>query len=67
MEYKVCPLLMRVGPRYPGLLDPSAAKDKRLTAQYQCLRTVSALGPDFNAVSPQECTPQRSCFKRDTD
>ncbi len=60
---KVCTMLMRLGPRYPGLLDESEGTERFATAQYQCLKTVGAVGPDFNAVSLEECTAERSCFK----
>jgi len=60
---KICKMLMRLGPRYPGLLDSSEGDAKSATAQYQCLRTLSAVGPDFNCASPRECTPHRGCCK----
>lgn len=60
---KVCSMLMRVGPRFPGLLDDSEGSERFATAQYQCLKTVNAVGPDFNTVTPEECTAERGCFK----
>ncbi len=61
---KACAMLMKVGPSFPGLLDESETTEKHITAQYQCLKTVSAVGPDFNIVSPHECTSDRGCFKK---
>jgi len=60
---KSCMMLMRIGPTFPGLLDESLGTEKLAVAQYQCLKTVSAIGPDHNTVSPQECTAKRSCYK----
>jgi len=59
----VCKYLMKVGPVYPGLLDDSEGDDRVLTAQYTCLRTASAVGPDHDVADPDVCTPERGCFK----
>ena len=59
---KACAKLMRIGPSYPGLLDESETSERHATAQYQCLKTVSAVGPDHNVATPQECDPSRSCY-----
>ncbi|MBN1478660.1 hypothetical protein EH223_17005 [candidate division KSB1 bacterium] len=59
-----CAMLMRVGPTYPGLLDESETSERHATAQYKCLRTAGAVGPDNNIVSPSECTFSRSCYKK---
>ncbi len=55
-------MLMRVGPRYPGLFDESEGSYRRLSAQYQCLKTVSPLCPDADAALPRYCVAGRSCF-----
>ncbi len=60
---KACTYLMRIGPTYPGLLDDSEGDERIATAQYQCLKTTGAVGPDHNTVSPHECKPGRMCFK----
>lgn len=63
MAEKICAMLMRVGPRFPGLLDDSEGSFKHMTAQYQCLQTVSPVGPDHNIASPRECTEARNCYR----
>ena len=60
---KACSMLMRIGPTYPGLLDESETTERHATAQYQCLKTVGAVGPDHNIATPHECTAARRCFK----
>lgn len=61
---KICTLLMRNGPTYPGLLDESETSERHVTSQYTCLKTVGQVGPDNNTVSPHECNPARGCFKQ---
>ena len=54
---------MRVGPTYPGIYDDSEGDERAMTAQYICIKTASAAGPDNNAVYPKICTGERKCFK----
>jgi hypothetical protein len=56
-------MLMRVGPTYPGLYDDSEGDKRLLTAQYTCLKTANAVGPDNDVVGPQSCEPSRGCYK----
>jgi hypothetical protein len=60
---RACRYLMRIGPTYPGLLDDTEGDDKISTAQYQCLKTTSAVGSDHNTATPEQCSRGRSCFK----
>ncbi|MBN2410646.1 hypothetical protein JXQ31_03070 [candidate division KSB1 bacterium] len=59
---RVCTMLMRVGPTYPGFSDDSEGDDRILTSQFSCIRTASAVGPDNNVANPHECNSSRSCF-----
>jgi hypothetical protein len=60
---KHCKMLMKLGPVYPGVLDFEEGDDRELTATFQCLSTISAIGPDHNTANPHDCTPDRPCFK----
>jgi len=60
---KACRYLMRIGPTYPGLLDDTEGDERIATAQYQCLKTTSAIGPDHDTVAPETCLRHRGCFK----
>jgi len=59
-----CVNLMRVGPTYPGLLDDSEGDERFATAQYTCVKTGGAVGPDNDIASPETCDPSRMCFKK---
>ena len=56
--------LMRICPTYPGLLDDTEGDERIATAQYQCLKTTSAVVPDHDVVSPHECGGHRKCFQK---
>jgi hypothetical protein len=58
-----CSMLMRVGSRYPGLLDNDEGDERIMTAQYTCLKTATAVGPDNDVVRPEVCKPSRTCYK----
>jgi hypothetical protein len=58
-----CSMLMKVGPRYPGLLDYEEGDERIMTAQYTCLKTANAVGPDNDVVRPEVCDPSRPCYK----
>ncbi len=60
---RVCTMLMRVGPSYPGFSDESEGEDKMLTSQFSCLKTATPVGPDNNIAVPHECTSERPCYK----
>ncbi len=65
IEKKIhCVNLMRVGPTYPGLLDESEGDERFATAQYTCVKTGNAVGPDSDVASPETCTPKRTCFMK---
>jgi len=55
---------MRVGPTYPGLLDDSEGDERFATAQYTCVKTGGAVGPDNDIASPETCAQTRICFKK---
>jgi len=59
---QACAFLARVSPSFPGLLDDSEGDDRILTAQYTCVRTGGAVGPDNNVASPEACCDSRSCY-----
>jgi hypothetical protein len=62
---KYCTMLMKVGPRYPGLLDFSEGDQRIITAQFKCLQTATAIGPDNKKAHPNSCqNAARSCFRR---
>ncbi len=42
----------------PGLVDDSSD-----TRTFYCVHTQAALGPDDESVSPDECTPSRTCYQ----
>ena len=60
---KACRYLMRIGPTFPGLLDDTEGDERFATAQYQCLKTTGAVGPDFNTATPEQCSHGRMCYK----
>ncbi|MBN1561596.1 hypothetical protein JW998_15200 [candidate division KSB1 bacterium] len=60
---KMCAMLMRISPTFPGLLDESETSERHMTSQYQCLKTISPVGPDHDTVNPQQCTGARGCYK----
>ena len=37
------------------------------TQQYWCLRTMITAGPDNDLVAPEQCQPERSCYKEPDD
>ncbi len=61
----MCTMLARMAPSFPGLLDDGESDDKVMTAQYYCVKTANAVGPDNNVVNPQECGAGRACFRPD--
>jgi hypothetical protein len=60
---KFCTMIMKEGPRYPGMLHNEEGDERILTAQYKCLQTANAVGPDNNVVRPDLCQSGRGCFK----
>ena len=60
---KHCKMLMKVGPVYPGILDFEEGDNRVLTANFQCLKTISPIGPDSNVANPHECKLGRNCFE----
>jgi hypothetical protein len=58
-----CAMLMKVGPRFPGLDDYSEGDERIASAQYSCLQTATPIGPDNRAVEPQLCNKSRKCYK----
>lgn len=43
-------------------VDPTRLSDG---GTWFCVRTCNQLGPDSDAVSPEECVPGRGCFRPD--
>jgi len=58
-----CAMLTKVGPRFPGLNDYSEGDERLATAQYSCLQTATAVGPDNRVVQPQLCNKSRKCYR----
>ena len=62
-KIKYCTMLMKAGPRYPGLLHFDEGDERILTAQFTCLKTAGAVGPDNDVVKPGVCQEGRPCYK----
>jgi hypothetical protein len=60
---KYCTMIMKEGPRYPGMLHNEEGDERVMTAQYKCLKTANAVGPDNDIVRPDLCREHRSCYK----
>ncbi len=58
-----CTMIMKEGPRFPGMLHREEGDERILTAQYKCLVTAGAVGPDNDLVRPDMCRAGRGCFK----
>ncbi len=59
---KFCTMIMKEGPRYPGMLHNEEGDSRIHTAQYKCLKTANAVGPDNDLVRPDMCQSGRECF-----
>ena len=60
---KLCNMIMKEGPRYPGRLIHEEGDERVQTAQYKCLQTANAVGPDSDVVRPDLCREGRGCFR----
>ena len=64
-DQKICVMLTRVAPTYPGLLDDSEGDERVLSSQYSCLKTATPVGPDHDVADPEACNSARGCYKED--
>lgn len=61
-QQPICRHLRTKASYVPALRSETYMTEQHPMAQYFCLRTLHAVGPDDKSVCPEDCTSQRICF-----
>ena len=59
----ICQNLRTKASYVPGIRTENYLIESDPMAQYWCVRTMKVIGPDDKFVVPEECKPERKCFK----
>lgn len=62
LDQPICRHLRTKASYVPALRSDAYMQEQHPTAQYFCLRTLHAVGPDDKSVCPEDCTTRRVCF-----
>ena len=61
-DQPICNHLRTKASYVPALRSETYMQEQHPSAQYFCLRTLHAYGPDDKSVCPEDCTSARACF-----
>jgi hypothetical protein len=59
----ICRNLRTKASYVPGIRTETYLIESDSMAQYWCIKTMKAIGPDDKFVVPEECNTARKCFK----
>lgn len=63
MANSICKSLRTKKSYVPALQEKGYLEEQDPYAQYFCVKTLHAVGPDDGMVCPGACTEERSCFQ----
>ena len=59
----ICRNLRTKASYVPGIRTENYLVESDHKAQYWCVKTMKVIGPDDKFVVPEDCKPERKCFK----